>query len=200
MAMLVGLGNPGREYRRNRHNIGFMALEEIARRAGIDLRTRKFSGAYGQGEWGGCRVVLLEPETFMNLSGDSVQPAMAFFKIAPDDLVVLHDDLDLAFGKIQIKDGGGHGGHNGLRSIAGRLGTTEFKRVRFGIGRPENSNIPVADYVLSDFYSEERGVLDDVLATASDAVEMILREGVRAAMNRFNGKAQAQKGKPAASA
>ena len=193
--MLVGLGNPGREYRGNRHNVGFMAVEEIARRAGIDLRSKKFSAHMGQGELAGSRLVLLLPETFMNLSGDSVQPAMAFFKVAPADLIVLHDELDLPFGKLQVKDGGGHGGHNGLRSIAGRLASQAFKRIRIGIGRPANVNIPVADYVLSDFQSSERGTLDEVLGASSDAVEMILRHGVGRAMNRYNGRAQEPKPK-----
>jgi peptidyl-tRNA hydrolase, PTH1 family len=144
VSMLVGLGNPGRAYRDNRHNVGFMAVTEIARRLGVDLRGKKFSAHTGQGELGGRRVVLLLPETFMNLSGDSVQPAMAFFKVAPADLIVLHDELDLPFGRLQVKDGGGHGGHNGLRSIAGRLASQAFKRIRIGIGRPDNVNIPVA--------------------------------------------------------
>jgi len=193
--MLVGLGNPGREYRRNRHNVGFMALEELARRANIDLRTRKFSANMGQGTFAGRKVVLLMPETFMNLSGDSVQPAMAFFKVDKADLIVFHDELDMPFGKLQVKDGGGHGGHNGLRSIAGRVGSTEWKRVRIGVGRPQNCNIPVADYVLSDFYSEEARALEDILWKAHDAAEIILREGAKAAMNQFNGKAQEPKPK-----
>ena len=195
--MLVGLGNPGREYRRNRHNVGFMALEEIARRAGIDLRTRKFSASYGQGTCAGRKVVCLMPETFMNLSGDSVQPAAAFFKVAPEDLIVFHDEVDLAFGKLQVKEGGGHGGHNGLRSLAARLGTTQFRRIRIGVGRPANSNVPMADYVLSDFYGEESRALEEVLWKACDAAELILREGIGKAMNRFNGKAQEPRPKKA---
>ena len=188
--MLVGLGNPGREYRRNRHNVGFMALEEIARRANIELRTRKFSASMGQGTFAGRKAVLLMPETFMNLSGDSVQPAMAFFKVAKEDVVVLHDEIDMAFGKLQVKEGGGHGGHNGLRSIAGRVGSTEFVRIRIGVGRPQILNVPVADHVLSDFYGEETRALQDILWKVYDAAELIVRSGVKVAMNQFNGKAQ----------
>jgi peptidyl-tRNA hydrolase, PTH1 family len=188
--MLVGLGNPGREYRRNRHNVGFMAIEQIAERARIELRTRKFNATMGQGTFGGRKVVLLMPETYMNLSGDSVQPAMAFYKVAREDLIVLHDEIDLPFGKLQVKDGGGHGGHNGLRSIAARVGSTEFGRIRIGVGRPQNSNVPVADYVLSDFYGEETRALEEVLWKVHDAAELALRDGIKAAMNQFNGKAQ----------
>jgi PTH1 family peptidyl-tRNA hydrolase len=188
--MLVGLGNPGREYRDNRHNVGFMSLEEIARRAGADLRGRRFQGVCGQGQFGGRKVVLLRPETYMNLSGESVGPAARFFRVAPEDVLVLHDDVDLAFGRLQVKDGGGHGGHNGLKSIVAHLGTNAFRRIRIGVGRPPDSRIPVADYVLSDFYPEERRALEDVLWLVAEAAEMVLREGVRAAMNRFNGRAR----------
>jgi PTH1 family peptidyl-tRNA hydrolase len=190
VALLVGLGNPGREYRHNRHNVGFMALGEIARRAGVDLRTRRFQGIYGQGAYGGRRVVLLQPETYMNLSGESVGPAARFFKVAHEDVVVMHDDVDFPFGKIQVKDGGGHGGHNGLKSIVSALGSSAFRRVRIGIGRPAQSRVPVADYVLSDFYPEEKRALTDVLWKVADAVELILRDGVLRAMNQFNGRAQ----------
>jgi PTH1 family peptidyl-tRNA hydrolase len=193
LALLVGLGNPGREYRGNRHNIGFMVLDEVARRAGIEVRTRRFQGHVGQGPLAGRKVVLLKPETYMNLSGESVGAAARFYRIAPEDVVVVHDELDLPFGKLQIKDGGGHGGHNGVRSIAQHLGANAFRRVRIGIGRPPDSRIPAADYVLSDFGEDEERVLGEVLATAADAVEVILKEGVKAAMNRFNGKASQRK-------
>jgi PTH1 family peptidyl-tRNA hydrolase len=189
-ALLVGLGNPGREYRDNRHNVGFMSLEEIARRAGADLRVRRFQGVCGQGQLGGRKVVLLRPETYMNLSGESVGPAARFFRVPPEDVLVLHDDVDLPFGRLQVKDGGGHGGHNGLKSIVAHLGTNAFRRIRIGVGRPPDSRIPVADYVLSDFYPEERRALEGVLWLVAEAAEMVLREGVRAAMNRFNGRAR----------
>lgn len=189
-ALLVGLGNPGREHRGNRHNVGFMALDEIARRAGVALSTQRFRGALGSGRFAGRRVVLLQPETYMNVSGESVGPAARFFKVSPEDVVVLHDEVDLPFGRLQVKDGGGHGGHNGLRSVISGLGSNAFCRIRIGIGRPANSRIPTASYVLSNFYPEEERELEEVLWKVADAVEVLLQEGVRAAMNRFNGRAE----------
>jgi PTH1 family peptidyl-tRNA hydrolase len=192
-ALLVGLGNPGREYRRNRHNVGFMALDEIARRAKVELRTRRFQGLHGQGVYAGRRVILLQPETYMNLSGESVGAAARFFRVAPENVVVIHDDVDHPFGRLQIKDGGGHGGHNGLKSIISHLSSNAFRRVRIGVGRPPDSRIPVADYVLSDFYPEEERALEELLWQVADAVEVILKDGIQAAMNRFNGKGQQPK-------
>jgi PTH1 family peptidyl-tRNA hydrolase len=188
-ALLAGLGNPGREYRRNRHNVGFMALAEIARRAGADLRTHRFHGLLGQGRFGGRPVILVQPETFMNLSGECVGAAARFFRVPAEDLCALHDDVDLPFGRLQVKAGGGHGGHNGVRSVIEHLGSNAFRRIRIGVGRPPDSRIPTADYVLSDFYPEEARVLEEVLWRVADAVEVWLREGVQAAMNRFNGRA-----------
>jgi PTH1 family peptidyl-tRNA hydrolase len=185
MFLLVGLGNPGRQYEANRHNVGFMALDELRRAEDIPDYKEKFSGVWAkEGE-----IALLKPMTYMNLSGDSVQPAMAFLKVQPSELIVLHDELDLPFGEVRLKMGGGHAGHNGLRSIIGRLGTPDFVRVRIGIGRPPPGfRGEVADYVLSNFDSIEKAVLPDVLARAVEATRRVLEDGVSAAMNKTNEK------------
>jgi len=187
MWLIVGLGNPGPEYQANRHNSGFMVVDEIARRAQLGGGWRsKFGGALVRGELGGEPVVLAKPMKYMNLSGDVVQPVAAFFQIEPERLLVIHDELDLAFGRIQIKAGGGTAGHNGLKSIAQRMGTQDFLRVRVGIGRPDRMD--PADYVLHEFSKAEQKELPFQIADAADAVEMIVKEGEIAAMNRFNRK------------
>lgn len=187
MLLVVGLGNPGREYASHRHNVGFMAVDELARRVGADAFRDKFSGAYARCEIAGEPAVLLKPETFMNRSGDSVQPAMAFFKIAPAELIVLHDELDIPFGEVRLKMGGGHAGHNGLRSIMERVGAGDFGRVRIGIGRPPPGfRGEVADFVLSSFDATERATVPDLLKKAGDAVLDIARRGFGPAMNARN--------------
>jgi PTH1 family peptidyl-tRNA hydrolase len=189
MFLVVGLGNPGRQYEANRHNVGFMVVEEIRRSAGLPDFKEKFSGVWTRGEVAGQEVVLLEPMTFMNLSGDSVQPAMAFFKVRPEEVIVVHDELDLAWKDVRLKMSGGHAGHNGLRSIIGRLGTPDFLRVRVGIGRPPAGwRGDVADWVLQNFDSMEKAELPDVISRASDAVTRLLKEGPSAAMNTVNTK------------
>src|SRR5580704_7650138 len=136
MHLIVGLGNPGREYAGNRHNAGFLVVEELRRLGGLADFREKFSGVWTKGDLFGKPVALLEPMTFMNLSGDSVQPAMAFLKVPPSEVIVVHDELDLAWKDVRVKVGGGHAGHNGLRSIIQRLGTPDFLRVRVGVGKP----------------------------------------------------------------
>ena len=168
MHLVVGLGNPGRKYERNRHNIGFMVVERHARSHGLPDFKEKFSAVWTKGEiaTGGQRhpIALLEPQTFMNLSGDSVQPAAAFLKTEPAQVVVVHDELDIPWKDVRLKVGGGHAGHNGLRSIIGRLGTPEFVRVRVGIGRPPAGfKGDVADYVLQNFDALESAELADVV-------------------------------------
>jgi PTH1 family peptidyl-tRNA hydrolase len=187
MRLVVGLGNPGREYASHRHNVGFMALDELARRASADAFREKFSGAYARAEIAGEPAILLKPLTYMNESGRSVQPAMAFFKVAPEELVVLHDELDIPFGEVRLKMGGGHAGHNGLRSILATIGPGDFGRVRIGIGRPPPGfRGEVADYVLSSFDAVERATLPDLVKKAGDAVIDIARRGFAAAMNARN--------------
>jgi PTH1 family peptidyl-tRNA hydrolase len=166
MKLWVGLGNPGAKYAMNRHNIGWMAVDRIAEDHGFGPWRSKFQGSATDGTLGGEKVLLLRPETFMNLSGQSVGEAMRFYKLGPGDVTVFHDELDLAPGKVRLKQGGGHAGHNGLRSIHQHLGA-DYARVRLGIGHPGHKD-RVAGYVLSDFAKAERDWLDDVLRGVSD--------------------------------
>lgn len=187
MLLLVGLGNPGKQYAANRHNVGFMALERLREEASMPDLREKFSGVWTKGTAFGAEVAVLLPRTFMNLSGDSVQPAAAFLKVESKDIVVVHDELDVPFGEVRLKMGGGHAGHNGLRSIILRLGTPEFLRVRIGVGRPPAGfSGDVADYVLSNFDTAERAELPDVLGRALAALDRVVREGPSAAMNAVN--------------
>lgn len=166
MKLFTGLGNPGAKYAGNRHNIGFMAVDRIAADHGFGPWRRAFHGLVAEGRLGAEKVILLKPETFMNLSGQSVQAAMTFYKIAPADLVVFHDELDLAPGKLKVKDGGGHAGHNGLRSIHGHIGEA-YGRVRLGIGHPGHKDA-VAAYVLHDFAKADQGWLEPLLTGLSE--------------------------------
>ena len=167
MKLFVGLGNPGQKYAGNRHNIGFMALDRIAADHGLGPWKKAHQGLVAEGRLGAGKVVLLKPETFMNLSGQSVRACMDFYKLTPADLVVFHDELDLAPGKCRVKDGGGHAGHNGLRSIHQHLGTDAYGRVRLGIGHPGHKDA-VASYVLHDFAKADQDWLDDLMRGISD--------------------------------
>jgi peptidyl-tRNA hydrolase, PTH1 family len=182
--LVVGLGNPGREHERDRHNLGWMVADELARR--MDGRWRaKFSGQLAEVRLDALRLALLKPETFMNDSGRSVAAATRFFKVEPESLLVVHDDVDLEPGRLQARAGGGLAGHNGLRSLAQALGTQEFLRLRIGVGRPGRGDPrSVADYVLSPFELEEN--VGALVSRAADAVETVAREGVEAAQQRFN--------------
>jgi PTH1 family peptidyl-tRNA hydrolase len=194
--LVVGLGNPGREYEGNRHNLGFMAADALCRAEKWPDFKAKFSGLWTRGDLAGESVVLLKPQTYMNLSGDSVQPAAAFFKVAPKAIVVLHDELDLPWGDVRLKFGGGHAGNNGIRSMIDRLGTPDFARVRMGIGKPPAGfRGETADWVLSNLDAMERAELPDVLAAALAAVRSVAAEGLAATMNRVNTRT-APKGKP----
>lgn len=166
MKLIVGLGNPGAKYARNRHNIGFMALDRIATDHGFPAWKGKHHGAVSEGRFGSARVVLLKPETFMNNSGQSVQAAMRFYKLEPQDVIVLHDEIDLAPGKVKCKTGGGHAGHNGLRSLHQHIGP-EYHRVRLGVGHPGHKDA-VPGYVLRDFPKADDDWLDDVLRGIGD--------------------------------
>jgi peptidyl-tRNA hydrolase, PTH1 family len=182
--LVAGLGNPGREYADTRHNVGFLVADELTRRAGGSFRA-KFSGDLAEVRVDGRRLGLLKPQTFMNESGRSVAAAVRFFKVDPGSLVVVHDEVDLEPGRLQVRRGGGLAGHNGLRSIAGQLGTHDFLRVRVGVGRPERGDPrPVADFVLSPFTPEVD--VDALVARAADAVETLAREGLEEAQQRFN--------------
>ncbi len=182
--LIAGLGNPGREHAGDRHNVGWMVVEELAKRHDGSFRS-KFSGRLAETRIEEARVALLEPETYMNDSGRSIAAAARFFKVAPGDVLVVHDDVDLDVGRLQARAGGGLAGHNGLRSIAQILGTPEFLRLRVGVGRPDRGDSrPVADYVLSPFTAEDD--VDAVVTRAADAVESVLSEGLDTAQQRFN--------------
>jgi len=185
--LVAGLGNPGGEYAETRHNVGFMVADELARRHGGSWRG-KFSGELSEVRADGIRLALLKPQTYMNESGRSVGAAARFFKVEPEALIVVHDDVDLASGRVQVRLGGGLAGHNGLRSVAQQLGTSEFGRVRIGVGRPERGDQrPVADFVLSPFPPEVD--VEALVARAADAVESVAWEGLDEAQNRFNERA-----------
>jgi peptidyl-tRNA hydrolase, PTH1 family len=182
--LVAGLGNPGREYAQTRHNVGFMVAEELARRTGGSWRG-KFSGELAEVRLEGMRLALLRPQTFMNESGRSVAAAARFFKVEPDELLVVHDEVDLEPGRLQVRLGGGLAGHNGLRSVAQQLGTPDFARLRIGVGRPERGDPrPVADFVLSEFPPELD--VETLVSRAADAVESVACEGLEEAQNRFN--------------
>ena len=190
MFLVVGLGNPGREYEGNRHNIGFVVVDALRERLDLPEFKAKFGGAWTRGDLAGTPVVLLKPLTYMNLSGDCVQPAAAFFKVAPASIIVVHDELDLAWKDVRLKFGGGHAGNNGLRSIIERLGQADFVRVRVGIGKPPPGfRGDGADWVLSNFNAVERAELPDVVDAAIGAIESVVRDGVAAAMTRVNTRA-----------
>jgi PTH1 family peptidyl-tRNA hydrolase len=182
--LVVGLGNPGREYARNRHNAGWMVLDELARRHGGSWRS-KFSGSLAEVRLDGHRVALLKPETYMNESGRSVAAAATFFKVEPDAVLVVHDEGDLDLGRLQARMGGGLAGHNGLRSIAKALGTQDFLRLRIGVGRPERGDRrSLADYVLSDFEPHDQP--ETLISRAAEAVESLDAEGLEPTPRRFN--------------
>ncbi len=186
MFLVAGLGNPGPRYAATRHNVGFMVVEELARRSGVGLSTRRFEGLAARASIVGTDALLLEPLTFMNRSGDSVGPAARFYKIDPaTELLVIHDEVDLEYGALRVKKGGGTAGHKGLRSIAGAIGTTDFLRVRIGVGRPQTAR-PVSAHVLSEFSAEETKELQALIETAADAAETVVSKGPDVAMNRYN--------------
>lgn len=182
---VIGLGNPGTKYAATRHNIGFMVVDELARR-GACVWQAKFKADVGRAPLAGRDVWLCKPQTWMNLSGDSVARLAGFYKLPIATLLVLHDEIDLPFGELRVKEGGGHGGHNGLRSIGDRLGDRGYIRLRIGVGRPQKGD--PADYVLAPFANDERVVLTTLIDRAADVVEIIAQRGVRAAMNETNGR------------
>ncbi len=182
--LVAGLGNPGREYERTRHNAGWMVMDELARRHGGSFRS-KFSGQLSETRLDDLKLALLKPETYMNVSGQSIGAARKFFKVDPADVLVVHDDVDLEPGRLQAKFGGGLAGHNGLRSIAQALGTNDFLRLRIGVGRPgRGDRRSVADYVLGGFEPEVD--LDELIGRSADAVETMARDGLEEAQRRYN--------------
>ncbi len=210
MWLVVGLGNPGQKYQRNRHNLGFMVVEALADRHALGSFRDKFGGrtASGMLSIAGARhkALLLEPMEFMNLSGYAVQRAAHFHDIEPEHIIVIHDEIDIDFGRVKLKAGGGHGGHNGLRSIIDQLGSRDFLRVRAGVGKPGPKSQPaagssqgqaaasrdrrVAGYLLSDFPSAIASDVDDLIRAAADATETIIDRGIRAAMNQIHAESK----------
>lgn len=183
--LLAGLGNPGPRYAGNRHNVGFMVLDELAARVGGKFKAHKGGAEVLEGRLAERRVVLAKPRSFMNLSGGPVSGTAKFYKIEPSGIVVIHDELDLPFGSLKLKLGGGDNGHNGLRSITKSLGTKEYYRVRFGVGRPPGRMDP-ADFVLKDFATVERKELPFEVDRCADAIEALLGKGLTAAQNAFH--------------
>lgn len=185
MKLIIGLGNPGIKYQSTRHNFGFLALDKIASSHNISIGVKSFDACFGKGNISEIPVLLAKPQTFMNISGVSVKKLLEYFKIDLADLIVVHDDIDLLFGTIRIKAGGGHAGHKGLISIIDHLGETEFVRVRIGIGKPLDKTM-VERYVLETFTDDEKKCLPVITTTASDAVTTIIISGIQSAMNQFN--------------
>ena len=186
MYLIAGLGNPTREYEKTRHNVGFDTIDVLADRINTDVPERKFKGLYGKGMLGGEKVILLKPQTFMNLSGESVRAAADFYKIPPDHIIVIYDDISLDVGHLRIRTKGSAGGHNGIKNIIAHLGTQEFPRIKIGVGgKPPRMDL--ADYVLSRFPAEERKIMETAFRDAAEAAGVLIAEGPDAAMNRFNG-------------
>lgn len=185
--LVAGLGNPGRQYEKTWHNCGYLVLEVLSQRHQIPLNKIRFKGLTGQGTIAGRKVILLQPTTYMNLSGESVREAMAFYKIPPQRTLVIYDDLDLPAGQIRMRPSGGAGTHNGMRSIIGQLGRQDFPRVRVGIG-PLPANWELVSYVLSDISQDQQKEMFEAFSRAADAVEKTLRDGIEAAMNQANQK------------
>lgn len=183
--LIVGLGNPGKTYQGTRHNLGFRVVDRLAERHEISAGQKKFLGQFGSGSIGGKRVCLLKPQTWMNLSGGAVAEAVNFLKIPLDRVLIAHDDVDLELGRIQVKFGGGHGGHRGLESVVETLGQDGFTRIRIGVGRPPDS-VDVSDYVLQPFSPAEQAAADDAVERAAEAAATWLEDGLTTAMNRYN--------------
>ena len=185
MKIIAGLGNPGDQYRMTRHNMGFLVVDALADDAGIAIHKRKFEALLGDGRIGTERVLLVKPQTFMNLSGSCIRQVIDFYQKTAEDLIVVHDDLDLPLGTVRIKVGGGDGGHKGVRSVMDHLGGGAFTRVRLGIGKPPFKE-DTEHYVLQTFPKADLETLAGIIRTAGEAVRIILEEGARPAMNRFN--------------
>lgn len=185
--MIVGLGNPGKDYQKNRHNVGFMAIDTLATEFGINNKKVKSKAIVMEGKRDQSKIILVKPQTYMNLSGPAVASLVRFFKIKPENLIVIHDDLDLQPLNIRLRPGGGAGGQKGVASIIQNLGTPLFNRVRIGIGRPPGRMDP-ADYVLQNFSKQEEKEIEFLMQTVTKAVVCIMESGIEVAMNKFNGE------------
>jgi len=185
--MIVGLGNPGRRYMRSRHNVGYEVARRFCERHSMRVRAkRKLRARIGMGEVAGRGVAVIMPTTFMNRSGEAVASAVGFYGAHPKDLLVIVDDVNLPLGRLRIRSKGSDGGHNGLRSVIAWLGTTDFPRLRVGIGKNESRSRPLRNFVLGDFGREERGVIADTIGRAAEAVDAVIAEGIARAMSRYN--------------
>ena len=186
MYIIAGLGNPTREYEKTRHNVGFEVIDVLADMLGTTVEEKKFKGCYGRGIIGGEKVLLLKPQTFMNLSGESIRAASDFYKVDPEQIIIIYDDISLEGGQLRIRKKGSAGGHNGIKNIIAHLGTQEFPRIKVGVGdKPKKMDL--ADYVLSRFSKEDRAAMEDAFKEAAKAVEVMITEGMDTAMNQFNG-------------
>lgn len=188
MYLVAGLGNPGSRYEMTRHNIGFHTIDYIADEQGVKIKKLKYKALYGETEIAGEKVLLVKPQTYMNLSGDSLIDFVNFFKIPVENVIVISDDISLPTGRIRVRAKGSAGGHNGLKSIIYQLQSESFPRVRIGVGEPEHKDYDLADYVLGRFGKDEIPVLEDAIKRAYNAVCEIIRRGPESAMNRYNGK------------
>jgi PTH1 family peptidyl-tRNA hydrolase len=191
--IIVGLGNPGVRYRGNRHNIGFLVVDRLAKDSHLSISTKRLKAFYGTGKIDSREVVLAKPMAFMNRSGEAVKRLVDFFNIELEDLIVIHDDLDLPFGRLRFKRRGGDGGHQGVRSIIAAIGGNTFLRLKVGIGRPPRG-MEAAEYVLDDFDESQQPKLGEVLSTAAEALKVMLLEGLETAMNRFQKKGNPERG------
>lgn len=184
MFLIVGLGNPGKEYENTRHNIGFEVIDYIANKYNIELNRVKFKGVYGEGFIENKKVILLKPTTYMNLSGESIREVINFYKLTEEDVIVLYDDISLEVGRIRIREKGSAGGHNGIKSIIANLSTDVFPRIKIGVGQPKGD---LVSHVLGKFSKDEQEVLKESLEASASAVEIIIRENAKEAMNKLNG-------------
>jgi PTH1 family peptidyl-tRNA hydrolase len=189
MKLVVGLGNPGKEYTLTKHNVGFLVVDELGKRVGIDIQKSKFQSLYGEGFLEGNKILLLKPQAYMNRSGGAVSSASDFYKIPPENIIVIHDEMDISLGRIMIKPGGGSAGNNGIKSIISSLGSKDFIRVRIGIGKP-NAKSDGANHVLSNFNKSESAMVEESIQTAADAVLEIMNNGLEKAMNKYNVKSE----------
>lgn len=185
--LIVGLGNPGREYRSTRHNIGFMVVDQLAKELGVGFSRVQSNSLVVHANRDGKRIILAKPHTYMNLSGQAVNSLLKFYKLSLDQILIAHDDIDLPFGTLRMRPGGGSAGQKGLASIIERLGTQEFPRLRVGVGRPPG-RMEAADYVLQEFSKDDREMLPAILSRAGEAALVFINEGLEKAMNQFNGE------------
>jgi PTH1 family peptidyl-tRNA hydrolase len=183
--VIVGLGNPGKKYEDTRHNVGFMTIDKISKKWGIPVTQNKFRALVGEGRIDFERVLLVKPQTYMNLSGESVAEVLHFYKLTADDILVIYDDLDLPVGKLRLREKGSAGGHNGIKSLIQHLGTQEFKRIKIGIDRPEPGR-SVSDYVIGSFPSSDKPAIDEAVDIAAQACAMWMKDSFSNVMNKFN--------------